>query len=205
MGWTPLFLRMDHQNVLIVGAGEVGERRAKRFLEAGADVIIIGENLSKDLGDLGASLKPPKDVQKWVEWSDLVVVASGEYELNERVACLAREKLINRADYPQKGNVIVPSSFFIGDVQMCIYTKGKSPLMARELRKKIQKVIKKEDILQLELQNHTRNILRDMVEDQKNRRSYLYQILNDKTIKKLLTEGKLEDAKLHVERFLKKS
>lgn len=202
MGWTPLFLQMDEKNVLIVGAGEVGNRRALRFIKAGANVIIIGKNCSEELKELGAVCKPVDEVENWIKWSDIVVVATGDQNLNKRVAELASNKLLNRADYPEEGNLIVPSSFFIGDVQLCIFTGGKSPLMARELRKKIQNVIKEEDILQLELQNFTRNILKEKVDDQKKRRDYLYQILNDENIGKLLNEGKLDDAKKYVKRCL---
>lgn len=206
MGWTPLFLDMKDKKVLIAGSGEVGTRRARRFLEAGALVTILGHHIPSDLLTDGVSLKPVNEAQKWVSWADLVVVASGDLRFNQSIAHLAEDKLLNRADQPDKGNIIVPSSFFIGDVQISIFTQGKSPLMARELRKKIEKVIKNEDVLQLELQNYTRNMLKhklsDEVKDQKQRRSYLYQILNDKTVKKLLKEGKLEDAKLYVSTLL---
>lgn len=198
MGWTPLFLQMENKNVLIVGAGEVGSRRARRFLKANANLVIIGRKIPEDLIELGATFKPLDEIEKWIEWADLVVVATGDHELNEHVAKLAAEKLLNRADYPNEGNLIVPSSFSIGDVQFCIFTKGKSPLMAKELRKKIQKVIKEEDILQLELQNFTRNILKEKINDQKKRRAYLYEILNDENIMQYLKEGNLEDAKQYV-------
>jgi precorrin-2 dehydrogenase/sirohydrochlorin ferrochelatase len=203
MGWTPLFLQMENKNVLIVGAGEVGSRRARRFIESGANVIVIGKKILNDLTDIGAIFKPVDEVEKWVEWSDFVVVATGNHELNEYVAKLAREKLLNRADYPDEGNLIVPSSFSIGDVQFCIYTKGKSPLMARELRKKIQKVIREEDVLQLELQNFARNILKENVDDQKKRRAYLYEILNDENIKEYLKQGNLKEAKKYVKQQFK--
>jgi len=87
-------------------------------------------------------------------------------------------------------------------VQLCIFTGGKSPLMAKELRKKIQNIIKEEDILQLELQNFTRNILKEKVDDQKKRRYYLYEILNDENISELLNEGNLNGAKNYVKRYL---
>lgn len=202
MGWTPLFLEMRDKKVLVVGAGEVGERRAKRFLEAGAHVVILGNTASEEIIDLGASLKSIDNAPRWVAWSDLVVIATGNHNLNEEIAHLADYKLVNRADYPQKGNLIVPTSFFIEDVQICIFTGGKSPLMAKQLRKKIQKVIKNEDILQLELQDFTRKLLKDKVKDQKDRRSYLYKILNDKTVEKLLKDGNLNHAKVYVEELL---
>lgn len=198
MGWTPLFLQMEHKNVLIIGAGEVGTRRARRFLEADANVIIIGRNIPEDIVGLGVIPKPQEEIEKWIKWSDLVVVATNDYELNESVADLAKDKLLNRADYPDDGDLIVPSSFSIGDVQLCIFTNGKSPLMAKELRKRIQKVITAEDILQLELQDFTRNILKEKVEDQKKRRAYLYEILNDENIGKYIKEGDLESAKEHI-------
>lgn len=202
MGWTPLYLQMDEKNVLVVGAGEVGSRRARRFLKAGANVIIIGRKIPEELSELGATFKPLNEIEEWVEWSDIVIVATGDGALNEKVAKLASHKLLNRADNPEEGNLIVPSSFFIGDVQLCISTGGKSPLMARELRKKIQKVIKREDILQLELQNFTRNILKEKIFDQKKRRDYLYEILNNENIGELLMEGNLEGAKKYIKQYL---
>jgi precorrin-2 dehydrogenase/sirohydrochlorin ferrochelatase len=202
MGWIPLFLQMDGKNVLVVGAGEVGSRRAHKFLEAGANVIIIERKFPEDLIELGATFKPLDEIEEWIEWSDIVIVATGDRELNEKVAKLASHKLLNRADNPEEGNLIVPSSFFIGDVQLCISTGGKSPLMARKLRKKIQKVIKREDILQLELQSFTRNILKEKIFEQKKRRDYLYEILNDKNISELLREGNLEGAKEYVKQYL---
>lgn len=202
MGWTPLFLDMTGKKVLVVGSGEVGSRRASRFLEADAQVIILGNHLSIDLLNKGATLKPVAQMKKWVSWADLVVVASGDPELNQKTSDLADQKLLNRADLPDEGNIIVPSSFFIGDVQISIFTQKKSPLMARELRKKIEKVITREDVLQLELQNYTRKQLKDKIKGQKTRKTYLYQILEDKKVALLLKDGKIEDAKSYVDQLI---
>jgi precorrin-2 dehydrogenase/sirohydrochlorin ferrochelatase len=198
MGWTPLYLEMQDKNVLVVGAGEVGQRRARRFLDSGANVIVSGGHVPPELRELGAIYQPRSELPKWIEWADLVVVASGDPQLNQEVSELAKDKLINRADYPEEGNIIVPSSFSIKDVQFSIFTQGKSPLMARELRKRIQAVIHEEDILKMELQHFTRQLLKEKMHGQKNRRDYLYQILNDKKINELLDKGELEEAQAYV-------
>ena len=202
MGWTPLYLEMSDKNVLVVGAGEVGQRRALRFLDAGANVVMSGGKVPTQLIKLGAKPKPRAELPQWIDWADLVVVASGDHQLNEKVAQLAEDKLVNRADYPEKGNLIVPSSFSIKDVQFSIFTQGKSPLMAKELRKRIQAVVSEEDILQLELQHFTRELLKEKVRDQKKRRDYLYQILNDKKVNEFLERGKLEEAKNYIVNFI---
>ncbi|MDI6644404.1 MAG: bifunctional precorrin-2 dehydrogenase/sirohydrochlorin ferrochelatase [Methanobacteriaceae archaeon] len=204
MGWTPLFLQMDKKNVLIVGTGEVGKRRAKRFINAGANVTIIGKTYDDDLIGLGALFKSVDEIDKWINWSDIIVVATSSPDLNKYISAVAHDKLINRADNPESGNVIVPSSFFIGDVQICVFTNSKSPLMAKQLRKKIQKVITDHDVMQMELQDYTRKYLKDKVNDQKKRKEYLYQILNDNHINDLLMNGKIEDAKIYVENYLGK-
>ena len=203
MGWTPLYLKMDQKKVLILGAGEVGERRARRFVKSGAEVVISGGTVSPELLDLGAKQKSLQEVEIWVNWADLVVVASGDEEINNKVSLLAGEKLLNRADFPDEGNLIVPTTFFIGEAQISIFTGGKSPLMAKMLRKKIQSTITDEDILQIELQDYAREKLKKITEKQRIRRDYLYKILNNSQIKEYLGNGNIEDAKNYVDNFIK--
>jgi len=202
MGWTPLYLDVQDNNVLIIGSGEVGKRRAQRFLSSGANVIIISKHTSDKLKKMGALYKPREELKKWVDWADLMVVASGDSQLNQEATFLSEDKLINRADFPEYGNLIIPSSFSIGDVQFSIFTQGKSPLMAKELRKRIESVVKKKDIFQLELQHFTRQLLKKKVTDQKKRRNYLYQILNDKKINEFLDKGKVNEAQDYVTQLL---
>ncbi len=204
MTWTPIFLKTDKMNVLVLGAGEVGERRASRFIQAGAEVIVTGGKISDNLQKLGAVTKPLNEIEILVEWADLVVLASGDDEMNNKVANLAGEKLLNRADAPLEGNVIVPTTFSIADAQISIFTGGKSPLMAKILRKKIQSIITPDDILKIELQDYSRTKLKECIENQKLRRDYLYKISNDSEINSCLQKNNLEEAMVLVNSFIKK-
>jgi precorrin-2 dehydrogenase/sirohydrochlorin ferrochelatase len=185
--------------VLILGTGEVGVRRALRFIQTGAEVVVTGGSIPDNLQEMGATYKPVEKIKELVKWADLVIVASGDDDMNNKVANLAAEKLLNRADFPFEGNVIVPAVFSLGDAQISIFTGGKSPLMARMLRKKIQSAISSEDILQIELQDYSREKLKLKIENHKIRRDYLYKILNNSKIKSCLKSGNLEDAKDHVD------
>ena len=142
------------------------------------------------------------DVDELVEWSDLVVVASGDEELSDYVSDIANDKLINRADFPQKGNIIVPTSFNIGEIEISIFTNGKSPLMARQLRKKIQSIITEEDVLEIELQSYARSILKKTVDNQKDRKEYLYDILDDEKIKEFIKNNQIDEAKSYIDDLL---
>ncbi|MBO7443559.1 MAG: bifunctional precorrin-2 dehydrogenase/sirohydrochlorin ferrochelatase, partial [Methanobrevibacter sp.] len=137
-----------------------------------------------------------------VKWSDIVITASGDEELCEYIASISQGKLINRADKPEKGNIIAPTNFLIDDIEISIYTNGQSPLMARELRKKIQSIITEEDILEIKLQDYARKLLKEKIDSQKARREYLEKILADDEIRNCLKENKLDEAKGLVENII---
>ena len=203
MDWTSIYLKTSNLNVFILGTGEVATRRANRFLDHGANVKLAGNNMEPELADKGAELCSAEDVDELVKWADLVVVASGDEDLSDYVSKISEGKLINRADFPDRGNVIVPTSFEIGDVEISIFTNGKSPLMARQLRKKIQSIITDEDIMEIELQDYARLKLKNVVEDQKERREYLYGIFEDEKINDFIENGKIDEAKSYIDNLIR--
>ena len=118
MDWTSLYLKTSNLNVFILGTGEVATRRANKFLDHGANVKLAGNHLSSDLESKGAVLCSIDEVDDLVEWCDLVVVANNDEKLANHVCGIAGDKLVNRADFPQKGDVIVPTSFNIGEIEI---------------------------------------------------------------------------------------
>ena len=203
MDWTSIYLKTDDLNVFILGTGEVATRRANKFLDHGANVRLAGGNLADELADKGAELYSTDDVDELVVWADLVVVASADEELSDYVSNISKDNLVNRADYPYDGNVIVPTSFSIGDVEISIFTNGKSPLMARQLRKKIQSIITDEDILEIELQDYARLKLKGVIENQKERRDCLYRIFEDEKINDLIENRQIDEAKDYIDNLIR--
>ena len=195
MDWTALYLKTSGLNVFILGTGEVATRRANKFLDHGAIVKLAGNSIGEELVSKGAMLYPTDEVDELVGWADLVVVASGDKELSDYVSNISQDKLVNRADFPNDGDIIVPTSFNIGDIQISIFTNGKSPLMARQLRKRIQSIITEEDILEIELQDYSRSLLKKYIPNQKDRRDYLYKIFEDANIQNLIKSGEIDEAK----------
>ena len=204
MDWTALYLKTSGLNVFILGTGEVATRRANKFLDHGAIVKLAGNSIDEELSNKGAELYSTDEADELVEWADLVVIASGDKDLSNHVADISKDKLLNRADFPDDGDIIVPTSFNIGDIEISIFTGGKSPLMARQLRKRIQSIITEEDILEIELQDYSRSLLKEYVPDQKDRRDYLYMIFEDEMIKGLIESGKIDEAKAVICELIKR-
>ena len=204
MNWTALYLKTSGLKVFILGTGEVATRRANKFLDHGAIVKLAGSSIDEELITKGAKLHSTDEVDDLVDWSDFVVIASGDRQLSDYVADISHEKLVNRADFPNDGAVIVPTSFNIGDIEISIFTNGKSPLMARQLRKKIQSIITEEDILEIELQDYSRSLLKEIIPDQKDRRDYLYKIFEDEDIRELIRAREIDRAKAVICELIKR-
>ena len=203
MNWTSLYLKTSDLKVFILGTGEVATRRANRFLDHGALVKLAGNSLDAELKGKGAILCSTDDVDELVGWADLVVIASGDKELSDYVSNISKGKLVNRADFPDDGNIIVPTSFEIGDIEISIFTNGKSPLMAKQLRKKIQSIITEEDILGIELQNYARSLLKEQIPNQKQRKDCLYKIFKDDKLNGYIKNREIDLAESYIDKLIR--
>jgi len=111
MDWTALYLKTSGLNVFILGTGEVATRRANKFLDHGAIVTLAGNSIDEELSKKGAELHSTDKADELVGWADLVVIASRDRDLSNHVADISKDKLLNRADFPNDGDIIVPTSF----------------------------------------------------------------------------------------------
>lgn len=206
MGLTSLFFEMKDKHVLIIGTGSVGIRRSKRFLESGAQVSIIthdiDESVKDELEQKGASFYDDEDRDYLLEECDLVVIATNNIELNEKIARKAEGKLVNCASDTSLSNIIVPSTFKLGNVTVSLYTDNKSPLMAKELRKKIQSVITEKDVLNIELQERVRQLLKDNISSQSERKEFMIKIKEDNVVQQYLENNDLDSAVNYVKEKL---
>ena len=206
MSLTSLFFEFEDKNVLVIGTGSVGIRRARRFLDVGANVSIITHHLEDSIKEefieKGAIFYDDDDRDRLLEECDLVIVATDNHELNREISLKAKDKLVNCASDITLSNIIVPSTFKIGDVIVSLYTGSKSPMMAKELRKKIQSVISDEDVLNIRLQENVRDLLKEKIPSQPKRKEMMKKIRDDEKVQEYLEKGDLEGATSYVQKKL---
>jgi precorrin-2 dehydrogenase / sirohydrochlorin ferrochelatase len=84
-------------------------------------------------------------------------------------------------------------------VQVAISTSGKSPLMARKIRIKaervLRRIIKKADIENAKLQEFARQAARPHIKTVGERKEFLYAVVKNTQIQNLIKEDRVEDAK----------
>jgi precorrin-2 dehydrogenase/sirohydrochlorin ferrochelatase len=144
MRYYPIFLELQGANVLVVGGGSVAQRKIETLVEVGANISIISNDLShelKEMVDIGLIKSLGSDFKDvHMKGMFLVIAATDDKTLNHRISVKAREHglLVNAVDQPADCNFIVPSILNRGDLIIAISTSGKSPAMAKKIRKMLE-------------------------------------------------------------------
>ena len=142
--YYPLFLDIRDRACLVVGGGKVGARKAKGLLAAGARVIVVSPEMDAAiealLPDERLTLKRRAYLPSDMAGAFLVIGATDHAELNRRIKkdAQAAKALCNVADQPQLCDFILPAVVNQGDLSLAITTAGKSPALAKRLRRQLQ-------------------------------------------------------------------
>ncbi len=144
MSFYPVFVQLEGKKVVVVGGGNVAYRKVLALMECGAAIHLAGRELTPDLKQmvdnddihfLGQEFK-----DEYLHNAFMIIAATDDKDLNHHISTCAREKrvLVNAVDQPPDCDFIVPSILKRGDLQIAISTSGKSPALARRIRKSLE-------------------------------------------------------------------
>jgi siroheme synthase-like protein len=142
----PLFLDLDDAPVLVVGGGEVAERKIAGLLESGARVLVVALSATPAIAR-SARKKALQLERRGFKLPDLrgkrlVFAATNNLALNRRIAksCRARGIPVNVAAPPEAGDAQVPAMVRRGAFCLAVSTGGASAALARHWRKRLEKI-----------------------------------------------------------------
>lgn len=208
-------LRMEGKTALIFGGGILGERKAKKLLQHGPQVIVVSRSFTEGLDELeqqgkielveGDAQADFGSFSSLISRADIVIAATDNPQLNTDIAKAAGDMgtLVCVVDMPSISDFYSPAVAQRGSIRVGVCTDGKSPLMSKLLRERIEVLITEEDVLQVELQSFAREIVKDQISVWERRREILYRIAQDQTIKRFLKEGNLSVAKNYAKQIIK--
>lgn len=142
----PLNLLLDDRKCVVVGGGSEAALRAGNLLEAGARVLVVGEEATPGL-DLLASprlrleRRPFDDADLDDAW--LVVQATLDADLARRVGslCQARRIFFCAVDQPENSSYAHLALVRAGSLTLAIGTEGRAPALGRRLREELARVL----------------------------------------------------------------
>jgi precorrin-2 dehydrogenase/sirohydrochlorin ferrochelatase len=204
-------LNLAGKNVIVIGGGVEGVRKVKGLLGQNCKITVISERLNSYLEELAQQKKIEivkmkiKNANILDNYQDifLVLAATDNKELNRKIVEKGRSMMsfVYAADDPPVSDFSYASIINIeGIMQVAISTFGKSPIMARKLRIKAERIlrrtIKQSDIENTKLQEFARMAARPKIKTVIERKRFLYSIIKDKKIQNLINENKIDEAKV---------
>jgi uroporphyrin-III C-methyltransferase / precorrin-2 dehydrogenase / sirohydrochlorin ferrochelatase len=147
MDYFPLFCKLENRDCLLVGGGEVAERKARLLLEAGARLTVNSQSFNEQFmcwheqqqltlvqGEFNAQLLD----NKW-----LVIAATDCQDINQKVSLEAEKRCVfcNVVDSPKEASFIMPSIIDRSPIMVAVSSEGHAPVLARLLREKLESIL----------------------------------------------------------------
>jgi precorrin-2 dehydrogenase / sirohydrochlorin ferrochelatase len=204
-------LNLRGRNILVIGAGMEGTKRIKSLSKHDCKIIIISETLNESLYEIEVKNKPILLIRRKIEdpnildeFNDIFVVFASTNDpfLNKKIIDKAKEKgiLSYSIDDAAASDFFFTSIINIDEViQVAISTSGKSPLMSKIIRDRIENAIKniigKKDTDNIKIQEFAREHARNYIENQHERRKFLCSVVEDQEIQELIAKNNIDKVK----------
>ncbi|MCF7959080.1 MAG: bifunctional precorrin-2 dehydrogenase/sirohydrochlorin ferrochelatase [Phycisphaerae bacterium] len=195
----PLFIDIRNRLIVVIGGGQVSERKVLALLEREALVQVISPELTAGLESL-AKKGEIQAVRRCYQPGDLagawlVIASSDDQDVNRQVFTEANEQHVfcNVVDVPELCSFHVPSVVHQGELQIASSTGGASPAMAKRIRKELQQKFGPHYATFLEVMKELReHVKAKYPEDQSVRGKILEEFVNSDALE-LLQEGKIQE------------
>jgi precorrin-2 dehydrogenase/sirohydrochlorin ferrochelatase len=141
----PMFVKLAGRQVLVVGAGKIGEPKIGGLLETGARIRVVSLDATPTVRQWAREGKLELELRAFsaddLAGAFLAVVATNSRTLNERVyhEAQGRGVLCNVVDVPDLCDFFYPAVVRRGDLQIAVSTGGKSPSLAQKIRQQLEK------------------------------------------------------------------
>ena len=141
----PMFLKLEGKQILVVGAGKIGEPKIGGLLETGARIRVVSLDASPAVREWARAGKIELEVRAFLaedlDGAFLAIVATNSRTLDERVYREAQRRgvLCNVVDVPELCDFFYPAIVRRGDLQIAVSTAGQSPSLAQKIRQQLEK------------------------------------------------------------------
>jgi len=204
MDYLPLYADLNNRPCLIVGGGDIAFRKARMLLKAGAVVHVVSPELNDSFKALlsNGDINHVSDVfsQDQLDGMFLAIAATDKKTVNALVYECANQRqiLVNVVDDTKKCSFILPSIIDRSPLIVAISSSGKSPVLARLIREKLEGVLPQHLGRMAQISGDFRERLKTKVASITARRRFWERTFNGR-FSDLIASGKEDDAKAELE------
>ncbi len=138
--YKPIALCMAKLNVLVVGNGKIGKRKALAYSKLGAKVHAIDPEATQEANFVMSFNTYLEQHNAHFQSQHLVIIATNSQETNEAVeiVCEAQFKLFNRTDDASRGNFQDLSTHYTPQYFIAVGSGGNAPKIGQYVLSTIQ-------------------------------------------------------------------
>ena len=157
----PLFVNIENKEVLIIGGGKIGGRKAQTLKEYGGNVTVYSEKVTEDTILEDENIKvvnknvsdDETEIRELVKKYFLVVAATDDTELNDRISHVCENILVNHVSSKTEMNSMFGAVVKNDEFQIGIGSYGKSCRRSKALKGKVQQIIDEISKTEKEVEN----------------------------------------------------
>lgn len=145
MAYFPMFIDLKNESCIVIGGGTVAYRKIKALLEFEAKVTVVAPEICASITALEKNIIRKYKTYETADIQEafLVVAATNDYDINQRISreCRERKIPINVVDLKEECSFIFPAYVKKGDITAGVTTSGKSPIISQKIKKKMNEII----------------------------------------------------------------
>ncbi len=201
-------LNLQNKIIVVVGGGNEAQKRINSLLKQECKIIVISNKVTPNITKLSKTKKIILKKQKISDTKfisklkpDLIITTTDDKKINQKIINGAKKKniIVYSSDNPDDSDFSNPAIInFENMIQIAIFIGGKSPIMSKKIKDKsekfFKKIITKEDISQIKIQKIAREIAKETISTQDQRRECLRSIMSDNEIDQLIKDGQIKKA-----------
>lgn len=141
----PMFLKLEGRDVLMVGAGKIGEAKIGGLIETGARIRVVSLEATQTVREWWREGTVELELRAFsngdLDGAFLAIVATSSSVVNEQIYREAQRRsvLCNVVDVPHLCDFFYPAVVRRGDLQIAVSTAGQSPSLAQQIRGQLEK------------------------------------------------------------------
>ncbi|MGN0631680.1 MAG: bifunctional precorrin-2 dehydrogenase/sirohydrochlorin ferrochelatase [Ruminococcus sp.] len=179
MGFFPFYTDIENKKCLVVGGGKVALRKVQKLLPFSPEITVIAPLICEELLLMeNIKIIKRKFMESDIDSAFMVIGAADDSRVNGLISelCMKRNIPVNIVDEPRLCSFYFPSIVRKNNITVGISTEGKSPVLARFLREKIEMEIDGDILRTAELLSFARTEIRKIYDTETMRKNAVEDI-----------------------------
>ena len=197
----PIMLDLRGRKCIVIGGGRIAHQKLTTLVHTGAGIELIAPEISPEVAKFEKQglihITRCKYHSKYINNAFMVIGATDNRKINETIYRDAQKRkiLVNIVDTPELCVFQVPASVKQDDLIIAISTAGKSPAMAKKIRRELEETFGPEYGELLELIDQWRSRIKRCELLTLEQRESLFNTIVQSDVLVLLKQGKKEKAR----------